>query len=115
MPKDGVSVYTQYPETDCRESVSKLIIERLATEDDLEESHMLEEIGESIWTFSAEIHYCPYCGSELTAPSDIQAEVGEDKDRYGAFSLFDQENWKGRARWWVLSENGIDGRHECRT
>lgn len=80
-----------------------LIAIREATEDDLEQNHHLEEVGESIWTFSAQIRFCPYCGMQLNMPvsaasadSDVQAEV--EPDGFGTFSLFDQEAWYGRLR-----------------
>lgn len=98
MPQRGIKIYTQFSETEGRLSISKLVVERLAAEEDLEENNVLEEKDESIWTFTAEIYCCPYCGSQLTAPSDINDEGVEDDERYGAFSVFDQENWSGRMR-----------------
>lgn len=98
MPKNGVTIYTQFSESDGNLSVSRMVVEREATEEDLEENHVLEEVGESIWTFTAEIYNCPYCGSELTAPSRINEEDVEGSDLYGYFSLFDQEKWSGRLR-----------------
>ncbi len=90
-----MSIYTEYPEDGHRESVSKLIVERQATEDDLEENSVLNEVGESIWIFSAEIMFCPYCGSELKSPIEISKESITGAERYGKYSLFDQEKWEG--------------------
>jgi hypothetical protein len=42
-----------------------LVVTRSATEEDLEENHYLEEVGETIWCTVAEISHCPYCGKFL--------------------------------------------------
>ncbi len=39
---------------------------REATEEDLENNHYLEQVGEILWSFVAELKYCPYCGLELS-------------------------------------------------
>jgi NADH pyrophosphatase NudC (nudix superfamily) len=101
MPAGGIMVAIQNDGTLHGPGQWNLIAIREATEDDLEENHHLEEVGESIWTFSAEIRFCPYCGLKLPASigdanSDVQAEEGPDS--FGAFSLFDQEAWYGRLR-----------------
>ena len=38
---------------------------REATEEDLQNNHYLEQVGEEIWSLVAEISHCPYCGKEL--------------------------------------------------
>lgn len=43
----------------------RLNVCREATEEDLEENHHLEEVGELIWSTTVEIDCCPYCGNKL--------------------------------------------------
>jgi NADH pyrophosphatase NudC (nudix superfamily) len=101
MPGGGITVAIQNDGTLDGPGQWNLIAIREATEADLEENHHLELVGDSIWTFSAEIRFCPYCGlklpvSAVSADSDVQSE--EESDSFGAFSLFDQEAWHGRLR-----------------
>ena len=56
---------------------------REATEVDLENNHYLEDVGEVIWSFVAEITHCPYCGNKLMASSNNNGE----------FVLFDSSGW----------------------
>ena len=42
-----------------------LVVQRLATESDLEENHYLENIGDTIWTTAVGISHCPFCGCLL--------------------------------------------------
>lgn len=44
-----------------------LVVSREATEEDLEENHYLEAVGEEIWTTAVRIGYCPFCGDRLGA------------------------------------------------
>ena len=43
----------------------RLNLNRIATEEDLEENHDLEEIGQTIGHVAINILYCPYCGEKL--------------------------------------------------
>ncbi len=43
-----------------------LNINRVATEQDLEENHYLEEVGQTIESVAINILYCPYCGEKLS-------------------------------------------------
>ncbi|GHG73180.1 hypothetical protein GCM10010919_25790 [Alishewanella longhuensis] len=61
---------------------------REATEEDLEENHYLNEVGEDIWTVSAEISFCPYCGCNLYNGQLIEAN--------GDFVLYDSSGCKMR-------------------
>lgn len=47
---------------------------REATEEDLENNHYLNIIGENMWSLVAEIRNCPYCGVKL---ADKQKNGGE--------------------------------------
>lgn len=42
-----------------------LNINRVATEQDLEENHYLEEIGQTIQHVAINVLFCPYCGQKL--------------------------------------------------
>ena len=43
----------------------QLVVAREATEEDLEENHYLEEVGEELWSTVIEINNCPFCGKKL--------------------------------------------------
>ncbi len=60
-----------------------IVIERVATEMDLEENHYIENIGDQIWSVVAEINHCPYCGMQLS----------ECKKEKKNFALFDSSGW----------------------
>ena len=64
----------------------QLVLEREATEEDLEETGYLENVGDSIWSVVAEINHCPYCGVQLNTTKD------ENKE----FCLFDSTDWSVR-------------------
>ena len=52
---------------------------REASEEDLENNHYLETVGEALWSLVAEINNCPYCGLSLR----------EQKSDNGEYVLFD--------------------------
>lgn len=52
---------------------------REATEEDLENNHYLETVGEELWSFVAKINNCPYCGLSLK----------DQKSNNGEYVLFD--------------------------
>ena len=43
-----------------------LVVERQATEQDLEGNPTLEEVGEMLWSTAVGITHCPFCGQQLT-------------------------------------------------
>lgn len=53
---------------------------RELTEPDLEENHILEEAGDSIWTVTVETTYCPQCGESLQTLESIDSEIEVDSD-----------------------------------
>ena len=57
-----------------KELTWQLVISREATEDDLENNHHFECVGETIWSVAAEINNCPYCSCKLR---DIPISNGE--------------------------------------
>lgn len=56
-----------------------LCIQRLATEEDMEENENLEGVGDVVWGTVAEISYCPYWGEHLQSlalnPADGSVQV----------------------------------------
>jgi len=71
LPEKGVEVIFSRNGIDSYDSVWNLIIRRESTEDDLEENHHLEEIGETIWETILEISHCPFCGEILNKFKEI--------------------------------------------
>jgi len=100
MPSTGVNV--QYGRNLLgRPLCWSLYLIREATEEDLEENHLLEEVGDSIWSVYHEISYCPHCGLQLVKPVGLISDNFSDMDLdqpYGSFSLFDQQKWYGSRR-----------------
>jgi hypothetical protein len=47
-----------------------LNINHVASEEDLEENHYLEEVGQTIETVSINVRFCPYCGRGLLCNED---------------------------------------------
>lgn len=64
LPKQTVSIHKAengtYPNW-------LLTIYREATEEDLEENHHLEDVGDLMWQTEVSINHCPYCGERLPA------------------------------------------------
>tara|TARA_R110002167_G_scaffold192345_2_gene394836 strand:- start:14905 stop:15162 length:258 start_codon:yes stop_codon:yes gene_type:complete len=57
-----------------------LNINKVATEQDLEDNHYLEEVGQTIYQIAVGIKFCPYCGSKLDESS---------KSIISSFELYD--------------------------
>lgn len=68
-----------------------LFVERLATANDLQENHYLEEVGDTLWATAVEIRCCPYCGVELT-----DARSAMSSDDFGYFIHLDSSGWLSR-------------------
>ena len=89
MPAAGVSIYWGAAWFGVDDLVGwYLLIERIATEDDLEENHHLEQVGETIWSTAVEIKCCPYCGVEL----DKARSVSSSND-FGYFTHINSSGW----------------------
>ena len=69
-----------------------LVVQRLATAEDLEENHYLEDIGDAIWTTVVEISHCPFCGELLpdARPSPSSPEA--------AFQYVDSSGWDAKVQ-----------------
>lgn len=46
-----------------------LIVTRLATMEDVEENHYLDQEGDIIWQTQVGISHCPFCGMALEEPA----------------------------------------------
>lgn len=62
LPKIGVDIVFS---DDGPSWAWRLLIAKSATEQDLEQNHCLEQVGETIWQTALEISHCPYCGKQL--------------------------------------------------
>lgn len=69
----------------CSSGDSHLNINRVATEEDLEENHYLEEVGQIIELVSLQIRYCPYCGALVD---------GAESQFLPAFTHHDLSRWR---------------------
>lgn len=61
----------------------QLVVAREATEQDMQENHYIEEIGEELWSTVIEINHCPYCGKKLRAEKSSELQ----------FVHFDSSGW----------------------
>ena len=66
LPRSGVQVVYSAGEGGGYDNAWTLVITREATEEDLQENHYLENVGDIIWQTMLEITYCPYCGDGLS-------------------------------------------------
>jgi len=63
LPGNGLGVYRAEHFLNGKNWEWCLVVQRLATESDLEENHHLENIGDTMWTTAVGISYCPFCGA----------------------------------------------------
>jgi len=61
----------------------QLSIVKEATENDLNENHFIENIGDDVWSTVIEINNCPFCGAKLR--KNILTEV--------EFVHYDSSGW----------------------
>lgn len=67
-----------------------LVIQRSASESDLEENHYFDEVGDSIWQTIVGISHCPYCGENLESVKCNNAA------REAEFFHIDSSGWAGK-------------------
>ena len=48
-----------------------LNLNRIATEEDLENDHYLEYVGQTIETVKIQVAFCPYCGEKLAGDNEV--------------------------------------------
>ena len=65
LPAEGVDIVRAEQVLESDRWAWCLMISQTATEDDLEENHHLEEVGELLWQTNVGINHCPFCGEHL--------------------------------------------------
>lgn len=86
MPETGVYISFTFEQ----DSTWILTIQREATEQDVEDNHYLEDIGDIIWMTELEIRCCPYCGEVL------EELAGAKKPVLGEFQHLDCSSWSSK-------------------
>jgi hypothetical protein len=92
LPDVGIRIHYSMDNIHRGKKIWRLTIQREATENDLLDSHLFEEEGETIWETSLEITHCPYCGKYLYDDENIQFED------VGRFVHFDYSEWKSKMK-----------------
>jgi hypothetical protein len=87
MPKTGVQVLYSMDHAGRKAKTWRLIVRREATENDLQNNHILEEEGETLWETHLEIVHCPYCGEKLFKLDESNFE------EFGQFEHCDYSEW----------------------
>jgi len=101
LPVSGVYISRNGSEENSKNENWSIRFYREATEEDLEDSNLLEELGEEIWALEAYIKACPYCGHQLELPDQGSTDAKVYSSfgiKNGTFRLLDQENWNIRIR-----------------
>ncbi len=88
LPPEGVLVVSADQYLDGDDWPWCLMVQREATDRDLEEHHYLETVGETIWYTVVGIAHCPYCGTRL--PGDDAAPAVRDAE----YRHVDSGGWK---------------------
>ena len=65
MPKSQISVQYSREGDEAFSDAWSLIVRRESTEEDLEDNHYLENVGDTIWETVLEVSHCPFCGEHL--------------------------------------------------
>ncbi|HNW60814.1 MAG TPA: hypothetical protein PKI62_14125 [bacterium] len=88
LPKDGIKVFYSVENTFRKTGTWQLAIHCDATLEDLENNHIFEEEGGTVWETFLEITHCPFCGIYLL-------EVDHPKyDDVGYFVHYDHREWE---------------------
>ena len=86
-PLEGVTVVPADQFLDGDDWSWCLVVQREASDEDLEENHYLETVGEMIWYTAVGIGHCPYCGTRL--PGDDAAPLVRDAE----YRHVDSSDW----------------------
>ena len=78
LPGNGLGVYRAEHFLNGESWEWCLVVQRLATESDLEENHYLENIGDTMWTTAVGISYCPFCGDLLPDAKHSMSSIGPE-------------------------------------
>jgi len=90
LPKSGLEVSYSKENVLRKTGTWQLAIRSEATLEDIENSVILAEIGETIWETILEITHCPFCGMYLL-------EDGHEKyNDVGCFVHNDYSEWKAK-------------------
>ncbi|MEJ2619827.1 MAG: hypothetical protein P8163_06085 [Candidatus Thiodiazotropha sp.] len=84
MPESGIYIFYCREDGEGYANAWNLLIRRESTEEDLEENHHLEEVGEPILEALLEISHCPFCGEQLSNGKSSQ---------YGNYLHRDYSEW----------------------
>lgn len=90
IPSNDIYVYCSDEFLDSEVWEWCLVIQRSASESDLEENHYLDEVGDSIWQTIVGISHCPYCGENLESVKCNKAA------REAEFFHIDSSGWAGK-------------------
>ena len=89
LPKQGIQIVRESDNIiNGPEKIWILNIFREASEQDIEENHYLECVGDLIWCTSVEITHCPYCGRNLYESKKTMEVV--------KFTHLDLSSWKSK-------------------
>ena len=88
LPAGGISILFSDSIIDSDKAVWSLLIEREATEEELEDNHYLENVGDTIWQTVLEIYNCPFCGQTLSSE--------RAKNAAGNFAHIDSSGWDSK-------------------
>jgi len=91
LPKAGVQVIYD-AQLHQSQKTWRLNIYREAIEEDLEENHYLETVGELIWSTSVEVAFCPYCGKDLYEGINLPVKA------LGQFVHYNYSGWNAKAQ-----------------
>ena len=76
LPEDVISIFCSDEVKEDDQPIWQMLISHKANEDDLENNHLLENVGDLIWQTSVQIQCCPYCGERL------ERELTQQKQPY---------------------------------
>ncbi|MBE4594301.1 hypothetical protein BOO24_18350 [Vibrio navarrensis] len=75
LPENVVSIFCSDEVKEDAQPIWQMLISHKANEDDLENNHLLENVGDLIWQTSVQIQCCPYCGEKLERELTLQKQL----------------------------------------
>lgn len=97
VPEDCVAIYCEDLSDAPERKLWTIAYMRNATEADLEENSIIENVGDEIWRIEAKIRACPYCGT-LLSEANVVDITADPLNSHDYFRLLDQEAWSMRVR-----------------
>ena len=92
QPGNGIGVYRAEHFLNGENWEWCLVVQRLATESDLEENHYLENIGDTIRATAVGISHCPFCGYLLPDAKQSMSPPGAE------YQHVDYGGWTARVQ-----------------